>query len=835
MAARLFETPRQDMRYAFRIFRKNPAFTVVAVITLALGIGANTAIFSLMNAFILRPLPLTNPEQLVLISEVHLKNGEQRTPTQAAYQAWAKSNRSLQEIAFAGFSGDPATLTGVGRAERVSEGYCGWNLFSMLGVKPFRGRLFLPEDSPKGHDTAVMITEALWKRVFGADPNVVGQTVTIAGIKETIVGVLPPGFSMLPWEMHVDVWVGTSANGTSEFRLSPIVGRLKPGVAKEQAQTELNAVAQGMDQRLDADREWIVRVASLHDAFVGRSREYFRLLLGAVGFILLIACTNVANLLLARGAAREREIAIRASLGAGRWRLIRQLLAESVLLALLGGALGTLWGFWGTRFLQAVAPANNELRSMTIGIDHRVLGYTLAISVLTGILFGLIPAFRTATQDLNESLKAGGTPGSGGLRLRSQGLLLVSEVGLAMVLLVGAGLMINSFVRLRKVDLGFNPRNVLRADVFLDGPKFWHNVPGEVGYMKEITPQSDLFFHDLLDRLAHIPGVVSAGISHLAPPGDIDERTFRVIGRPAPDQGKEPQAGFNEVSGGYFRSLDIPLVRGRYVTERDAETSPWVIDINETMARRFFPDEDPIGKLLLTKLQGGPVTLEEDRPREIVGVVGDVRHYGVYSGVLPMMYSSYHQHGMRYPTGHYTYHTWKSITIRTASDPLRLKVPLQKIVGEVDKDQALFGVQSIEQGLSESMSFDRFQMNLFSIFGGLGLILATIGTYGVMSYLVAQRTHEIGVRVALGAGPREVLRMVLLRGIKVTGIGLAVGIAASLALTRLIGRFLFGVKNTDPVTYAVVALVLMAVALAACYVPARRAARVDPLVALRHD
>jgi putative ABC transport system permease protein len=421
------------------------------------------------------------------------------------------------------------------------------------------------------------------------------------------------------------------------------------------------------------------------------------------------------------------------------------------------------------------------------------------------------------------------------LRLRSQGLLLVSEVGLAMVLLVGAGLMINSFVRLRKVDLGFNPRNVLRADVFLDGPKFWHNVPGQVGYMKEITPQSDFFFHDLLERLARVPGVVSAGISHLAPPGDIEERTFRVIGRPAPDQGKEPQAGYNEVSAGYFRSLDVPLVRGRYVTERDIEGSPWVIDINETMARRFFPNEDPIGKLVLTKLQGGVASLEEERPREVVGVVGDVRHFGFDSDVLPMMYSSYHQHGMKYPSGFYTYHTWKSITIRTAGDPMRLVGPLQKLVAEVDKDQALFSVQSIEHGLSESVSFDRFQMNLFGIFGGLGLALATVGIYGVMSYLVAQRTHEIGVRVALGAGPRDVLRMVILRGLKTTAIGLAVGIAASLALTRLIAGFLYHVKTTDPATYALVALVLMTVALVACYVPARRATKVDPLVALRHE
>jgi putative ABC transport system permease protein len=825
----------QDLRFAARMLGKNPGFALVAVLTLALGIGANTAIFSLMNAFILRLLPLKDPEQLMLISEVRIKDGESRRPTGAAYQAWAKYSRTFEQIERTGFRGDPATLTGIGRAERVSGGGCGLNFFSMVGVKPFRGRFFLPEDSPRGGETAVVITENLWQRVFGADPNVVGQTVTIAGSKQTIIGILPPGFSILPWDMHVDVWSGSSANGALQFRMSNIVGRLKPGVTKEQAQTELNAIAQGMEQHLDADREWSVRVQSLHEAFVGGARNFFRLLLGAVGFILLIACTNVANLLLARGAAREREIAIRASLGAGRWRLIRQLLAESVLLALLGGAVGTLLGFWGIRVLQAMAPANNVFRSLTISIDHRVLSYTIGISVLTGILFGLIPAFRAVRHDLSESLKAGGTAGSGGLRLRSQGLLLVSEVGLAMVLLVGAGLMINSFVRLRKVDLGFNPRNVLRADVFLDGPKFWHNVPGQVGYMKEITPQSDFFFHDLLERLVHVPGVVSAGISHLAPPGDIEERTFRVIGRPAPDQGKEPQAGYNEVSAGYFRSLDVPLVRGRYVTERDMEGSPWVIDINETMARRFFPNEDPIGKLVLTKLQGGVASLDEDRPREIVGVVGDVRHFGFDSDVLPMMYSSYQQHGMKYPSGFYIFHTWKSITIRTAGDPMRLVAPLQKLVAEVDKDQALFRVQSIEQGLSESVSFDRFQMNLFGIFGGLGLALATVGIYGVMSYLVAQRTHEIGVRVALGAGPRDVLRMVILRGLKTTTIGLAVGIAASLALTRLIAGFLYHVKNTDPATYTLVALVLMAVALVACYVPARRATKVDPLVALRYE
>ncbi len=831
------ETLLQDLRYACRMLRWNPGFTVVAILTLALGIGATTTIFSLMNAYVFRPLRVEDPDRLVMICEAKRNQAGERHPTLASYIAWKKYSRTFQDVALGSFDGDPTTLAGIGHAERISGGECGLNFLSMLDVKPLRGRLFLAEDASNGQSTTVVISERLWRRTFSADPNILGQAVVMEGEKKTIVGVLPSDFSVLPWDMNVDAWIGFSPGGPSEIRWLDVIGRLRPGVTVQQAQAELNSIAKGLEpRRPEVDGDWSVRVESLHEWLVGGSRRYFYLLLGAVGFVLLIACANVANLLLARDTVRQKEIAIRASLGAGRWRLIRQLLAETVLLGLLGGAVGLLVGFVGTRTLVSIAPID-RIHSLPVTIDLRVLGFTLCLSLLTGILFGLMPAFRTSKSDLYDSLKEGGQQSSGASRPRGQSLLLVSEIALALVLLVGAGLMVNSFLRRQNVELGFNPKNVLRADVFLDGPKFWHNSPGVPGAMKTVTPQGDAFFREVLERIHAIPGVVSVGISHLAPPSrDVQPVTFTIIGRPVPPSRRQPQVRYNEVSAGYFRSLEIPLVKGRNLTERDTERSPWVVVINETMARRYFPNEDPIGKLVMTTMHGGGVNVQvEDRLREIVGVVGDVRHMGFGSNTFPIMYGSYLQHGPDYPAGTYTYHLWKSITVRTAGDPMNLVVSLQKVVADVDKDQALFGTQSMESGLADSVAFPRFHMHLFGIFGGLGLVLAAVGIYGVTSYLVAQRTHEIGVQMALGARRGDVLRVVIGRGLGATIIGLSVGIAASLALTRLISGFLFGVKATDPLTYSVVALVLATVAMVACYLPARRATKVDPMVALRHE
>lgn len=825
----------QDLHYAVRLLRTNFGFTIVAILTLALGIGANTTIFSIVNALVLRPLRLRDPDQLVTIDEASLKHKGRRTPTMGVMFEWKKHSQTLQDIALAAYDGDPVTISGIGHAERVSEAFCGVNYFDMLGVKAFRGRTFLPDDDPKGEGGAAVISADLWQRTFAADPNVLGQILIVGGEKKTIVGVLPPGFSVLPWKTDVDVWLAFNPAAMPAVRWLPKMGRLKPGVTIERARAELTSIAQGMPQHSDADAEWTVHLESLHETFVWKARRYLYILLGAVIFILLIACANVANLLLARATVRQKEMAIRASLGAGRWRMIRQLLAESLLLGLMGGALGVLVGFWGMRVLVATAPID-PIHTLAVSIDWAVLGFTLAVSMLTGIVFGLIPAFRASRPNLHESLKEGGRQGGGGARQLSQGLLLVSEVALGVVLLAGAGLFINSFIHMQKVDLGFNAENVLRADVFLDGPKFWHNVPGSPGAIKTVTPQGDIFYQQLLERIQALPGVISGGISHLAPPGDVQTRSFRILGRPAVAPGQEAQAGYDEVSAGFFGSLKIPLVQGRYVTEKDIEGSPWVVDINQTMARRYFPNEDPIGKMLQTTIVTADVgNIEKDRPRIIVGVVSDVRHYGASSELMPVMYGSYRQHGPNYPGGFYIGHLWKSITIRTGGDPMSLVAPLQKAVAEVDKDQALFGIQTVEDALADWVAFPRFQMYLFTVFGGLGLVLAAVGIYGVTSYLVSQRTHEIGVRVALGARPGDVLRLVLVRGFRTILAGLVIGIAGSLALTRLIGGFLFGVNNTDPVTYSIVASVLMGVALVACYVPARRATKVDPLVALRHE
>ncbi len=825
-----------DCRFAVRTMRSNPAFTWVAVLTLTIGIGANTTIFSFMNAMILRPLRLRDADQLVIIQEAKMKGNGGRTPTMAAFRAWNNNSRTLQDIALAGLFGDPTTISGIGHAERVSASICGINYFDMLGVKPLRGRTFLPEDDTKGIGNTVVIGESLWRRTFGADPNILGQKLTAGGAQVTIIGIIPSSFSVFPWKSDVDMWYAINPFGMPKIRWIWKMGRLKPGVTIPQAQAELNAIARAMPEHSDADADWSVQLRPLSKEFVQGTQPYFYMLLGAVAFVLLIACANVANLLLARGAVRQKEIAIRASLGAGRWRLVRQLLTESLLLSLAGGGLGVLAALAGMRGLAALAPFD-AIRTLALTVDWRVLVFTLGISVLAAFLFGLVPALRLARIELHEALKEGGWQGGGGSRV-SQNFLIASEVALGVVLLVGAGLMMNSFLRMQKVDLGFDPAHVLRAEMFLDGPKFWHNTPGSApGAMKTITTEGDAFYQRALERIEALPGVMSAGISNMGGEG-VDERPFKIIGHPAVPAEHAPQAIYNEVSPGFFSSLKIPLVRGRYLSERDTEDSPWVVCIDETTARRYFPHEDPIGMLVQTTFappgQDVP-SLEESRPREIVGIVRDVRQFGAGSEQEPTMYGSVRQHGSEFPGGKYSYHLWKSFTIRTAGDPRGLIKPLQKAIAEVDKDQALFDVMTEEDALAEFVAFPRFQMNLFALFGGIGLLLAAVGIYGVTSYLVAQRTHEFGVRIALGARPGEVLRLVMLRGMWAILFGLFAGIAGALALMRLLGALLYGVKSTDPMTYSLAALVLVVVALLACYVPARRATEVDPLVALRQE
>jgi putative ABC transport system permease protein len=664
-----------DLSYAIRMLRSSPGFTAVAVLSLALGIGANTTIFSVFNTILLRPLHFKDPDQLVALYETKPERGQRwRNPKISTFLEWRKQNQTFQQMGMSS-NGDVVTLSGAGGAERGRAQFMTPNLFSVLDVEPVRGRSFLPEDvtdGTRGGSTAVLISHSLWERRFGADPNVLGQTFTVLGKVRTVIGVMPPGFWVYPWAKNTDVWISRiGKNKLSNGTWLSAIGRLKPGATIEQAQAELDTIARRLDlASAETDTGWSVRVEPLHERTLGRSfRETFYVLLGAVGFVLLIACANVANLLLARANARQKEIAVRASLGAGRLRLVRQLLTESATLALLGGALGVLLSLWGIELVVALQP---ERFAWTGGIviDTTVLGFTLGLSLLTGILFGLAPALRASKPDLNESLKEGGRRSRGGSRHRSHSLLVVSEVALALVLLVGAGLMINSFLRLQRVDLGFNPDNLLTAEILLEGPKYWHQLGGD---MKRVTPQGAIFYEQLLQRVRSLPGVESADIISSIP--WMWPAQFTIMGRPAPAPDQLPRAGYNEISPGFFRTMGIPLLKGRYLTERDVEASPWVVIINESMARQFFPDEDPIGKMLHMSFyeRFTRLTVREEKPREIVGVVGDVRPR-LAADPAPAMYGPYRQHLWEYPAGHYAMHLGKNLAIRTASNPMTTRI-----------------------------------------------------------------------------------------------------------------------------------------------------------------
>lgn len=816
------EELRQDLRYGAHSLAASPLFTTLAVLTLALGIGANTTIFSVINALVFRPLPLREPERLVLIDEVNLKAGGERDPTAAAYLDWKRHTRTFESMGRADPYASRETLSGVDRAEAIGATVCSPEFFNVIGVKAALGRTF--SVSPEVDRFNAVISDGLWRRKFGADPGILGRTLLIGGRPKIVIGVLPPGFSLFPWDMGTDLWYPYNPGYTPKSRWLTVIGRLKPGVSIAQAQAELNSITRVQP---DLDRDWSVKVESFRESLVGGEfRKLLYTLLGAVGFVLLIGCVNVANLLLARAAARQREMAIRVSLGAGRFRLIRQLLVENTLLALAAGVLGILLAVWGTRVLMALKPFGLS-NTLPIHVDANVLAFTTAISLFSGLLFGLVPAFRATKPDLNETLKEAGRQ-SGSMRQGRLNLLLVCEVALAVVLLVGAGLLMRSFLRLQNVELGYNPRNVLQAQMLLSGPKYYQILADD---FKKVTPQALVYYEQVLERLQTTPGVISASVS-----ADGLSRAVTILGRPVPE-GRRPDVPYNEVSPGYFRNLEIPLRSGRCLTDRDTGAAPWVVVINETMARRFFPKENPIGQQLQLSMTGGAGNhryLDEDRPREIVGVVADTRYY-FGSQPRPMMYGSFRQHPWLYPGGDQRGHIWKRFEVRTASKPANMVPVLQKIAAEADKDQPLLDVKSMEESLSDSVSFPRFIARLFGVFAALALFLAAVGIYGVISYLVSRRTHEMGIRMALGASRSNVLKLIIGRGLRATAIGLVIGILASLALTRLIARLLYNVKPTDPPTYIAVALILTAVAVAACYVPARRATRADPLTALRHE
>ncbi|CAN5347645.1 ABC transporter permease [soil metagenome] len=810
----------QDIKYGVRMLRKNPGFTLIAIVALALGIGANASIFSVVNAVLLRPLPFAEAEQLVMVWERRPQQNREAGPVAPAdFLDWQKQNQSF--AAMAAYSARAFNLTGGGAEPEQLIGQLVTNeFFRVLGARAALGRTLLPEvDLPGGNRVAV-ISHGLWQRRFGGDAGVVGRTLTLDNEIFTVAGVMPPDFNYP--DRETELWA--SPQRTVPDVILPgnpdpatlrslhylnVIARLKPDVTRTAAHAEMEAIAGRLEQQYpDANTGHTARVVGLHEQLVGDVRPVLIVLLSAVGFVLLIACANVANLLLARGAGREREMSIRTALGAGRLRLIRQLLIESVLLAVTGGALGLLLALWGTDALVAISPESFP-RLQEINLDARVIGFTFLTSLLTGVIFGLVPALQVSKLDLSSALKDGGRGSAEGFgRRRLRGALIVAEVALTMVLLVGAGLMIRSFDRLLRVDPGFKADHLLTMEVSLPQAKY-----------NESEEQTANFFREIIGRISGLPGVQSAGATWILPlSGQGAGSGFEIEGRDPATVSERLNSAFSSVSPNYFHTMSIPIVKGREFGDRDTATAPGVSLVNETFARRYFPNEDPLGKRI--KRRG-----DDNDWTTIVGVVGDVRQLGLDAEPRAEMFFSYQQSPVPF----------MNIVIRTATDPATLAAAVRQEVWAVNPNQPVANVSTMNELLANSAARTRFNTLLLSLFALTALTLASVGIFGVMSYTVTQRTREIGVRMALGAQRSDVLRLVIRQGMILAGLGIVIGLAAALALTRLMTSLLYGVSATDPATFTGIALLLAGVALVACYIPARRATKVDPMVALRYE
>jgi len=807
----------QDLRYGVRMLVKKPGFTLIAVITLGLGIGANTAIFSVVNAVLLNPLPYREPDRLMRFWETNpLKHWTQATVAPANLLDWQQQSQSFTEIAaYIGSDKKGPTLSGWelnagDEPERVQGLLVTGNLFAVLGADAQLGRTLREEETWEGQHAVVVLSYGLWQRRFGSDPKVVGQKITLNGRTREIVGVMPPGFYFPSKEAELWAPMGWNRNQLTHVRRPHFlraVGRLKPGVTMPQAQAEMKAIAARLEaQYPDTNTRMGVGLGPLKEWIVAEVRLPLVVLLVAVAFVLLIACTNVANLMLARAQARAREVAIRSALGAGRLALVRQLLTESLLLAFVGGAVGLMLALWFKDLLVAFSPGDiprlDELR-----LDWRVLGFTLGATLLTTLLTGLAPALQSSKPRLASTLKEGGQKGASGQGNRLRSALVVAEVALALMLATGAGLMIRSFLRLRVVDPGFDSHNLLTLKVRLPAARYKDHG------------QMQAFFAQAEERIRSLPGVTEVGSTTMPPLGGYKWTSdFTIEGRSPDDYGREVR--HKEVTVGYFRTLGLPLLGGRFFSESDTAESRPVIVINNTFARRYFAGQDPIGR----RLKFGKPS-EPDAWQTVIGIVGDEKQDGLGAEVKPEIYQS----SLQSPQDAMT------IVTRTSVDPRTLIGPVREQLRALDRSLPVYEVKTIREVLEESLARERFVTLLLVVFAALALVLAAVGVYGVMAYSVAQRTHEIGVRVALGAQNRDVLKLVLWQGTRLTLTGVGSGVVASLALTRLMGRLLFGVSATDPATFVAIAFLLTVVALLACYVPARRATKVDPMVALRYE
>jgi predicted permease len=837
------ETLWQDVRYAGRILAKSPGFAAVVIFSLALGIGANTAVFSALNTVMLHALPYEHPENLAAIWPTHRTDpGSEDLPPIAEITDWKKQNHVFADIAAIGMV-DTNTLTGIGEPGPVLAQQATPNFFAVVGAQPTLGRVFRADEIQEQFQT-VVISNAFWRNRFNSDPNVLGKTFRLEDVASTVVGVMPAGFTgFAPWfeGKKADVWKPLDPESAEHAKRSDHwfmpVARLKPGVTLAQAQLEMDVIAQGMEQAYPESNKGVgEKVFPLYDTLYQDSKDKLYPLLGAVGFVLLIGCVNVANLMLSRTEGRRREYSVRASLGAGRRRLMQQLLVECGLLTWIGGSLGVLLSFWGIRLLRVLAKGLPDAES--IRIDGRVLLFGAGLSVLTGLLFGLAPAMRASRADLNDALRDGESRNSTAKRGRTRYLLVISEVALAMVLLVGSGLMINSLMRMLLPSPGFDPANLLTMAVnfpWREG-KYVEKIPGKD--VTKVSPKVTVYHQQLIERIAGLSGVESVGMISFIPPLGSGSTTFSILGHPAPAPGNRPVGFFNEVSPSYFRTMRIPLRKGRYFDEHDTQSAPWAAIISETLASRYFPNEDPIGQQILIRWE--PDQVNEERPRQIVGIVGEVKQIGM-SGLHPLLYASSLQQQEVFPGHAEGFHLMGSLVIRTNSDvrthEADITTSVKQMVKELDPDQPVTDVSTMDDVVAKFMRGYQIDVIVLAVLAGIAVVLAAIGVYGVLSYFVNQRTREMGIRFALGAQRGDVFLLVAKLGFTLAGAGLAIGVALALGLNRFMKEhlWLFHVKTTDPATYAAVGIVLVSIALLACYIPARRATNVDPMTALRHE
>lgn len=810
------ESLLRDVRYGIRSLAKHPGFTALVIVTLAVGIGASTAIFSVVNTVILRPLPYRNADRVVAIQELD-PTGRRVQVTPANFLDWRAQNSVFEQLA--AILTRPANLSLGDQAERIDLAMASANLFEVFGATPHSGRFFLPADEQAGHPPVVVVSYSLWQSRFGGDPQLVGRPITLDGQNYSVVGIAPVGFQypdktqawLPPFRLAPALNERMDPTQVRGFGFLSAVALLKPGVSLETAAAEMEIITGRLRQQYpDTNNRRFNRVVSLHTHLVGDTRGMLWLLFGAVGFVLLIACGNVANLLLADAASRHKEMAIRSALGASRWRVAQQLLIESAVLALLGGAAGLLLALWSLAVITKLLPADFP-RLAEISMDWRVLAFTLGASLLTGILFGLAPALQITKGDVQESLKETGRGTSANKRhQRIRGLLIVGEVALSVVLLVGAGLMFRSFIQLQSVKAGFNPQQVLTLRLTPSGPQYARDAD----YMS--------FYSRVMDQVNVLPGVHSVGAINTLPLSKGPTAGIRIEGQPLLTPDKWPVTNYRSVSSNYFQTMNVPVVQGRAFTERDTEDAPRVMIINQALARRDFHGQDPIGKRISlggNDPQGQPIWWQ------IVGVAADVRSLELREEPLPEFYLSALQD------------TWTgmSIVVRTDVEPSGLSSQIRSIVSNVDKSAPVSELKTMEQIVSGAITQPRFNLFLLGVFSGIALLLSVAGIYGVTAYSVTQRTHEFGIRMALGAQTSDVLKMTLGQGMRLIAAGIVIGLVASFALTRLLKSLVFGVSVTDPLTFAAITVILSIAALFACYIPARRATKVDPLIALRYE